>query len=329
MNKETATVAIEATKHALSESDASSYEKLNDTIAKGLRTFLKVGKALNEVKERRLYKLEFGTWEEYLEKRHGISKSYACRSIQAASTVLELEKRLPIGNLLVLPTNESQVRELRRLPTEEERIEAWTKAVEAVGGKVPAAAVVEQEVVAIRSRSASVKVTKPRGKAGTFEGDGHAEEDRASRKDEVTGSRDVPEVRADHLPCGRGAPPDTHRREFLVEGGQESKPAVFHDGSEEPDALRVGGYIDHDLAQRKLDEIAEWSPKESSLGPWERTALQRFFVGFVKLANRLHDEYPTMTMRNSLRWVFENILRNLFVVAAKPGDVEGPSAKSE
>lgn len=396
MNDNTNIVTLEVAGNPLSESDKASYSRLNEKIAKGLRAALEAGKALNEVKERKLYKVEYGTWEEYLESRHSMSKSYASRIIRAAAIVLELEKRLPIGNFSVLPTSESQVRELLRLRSGEERVEAWTKAVNACDGKVPTAMEVERQVVAIRSRSATVEETEPNAGASsparqatftveveavevadTAPDDGvvgeerdvsfeeasdqddddleedemeeddideedpeeedivkddpeeeDLEEDREFCQDEVPDDGDVLEVLADP-PSGRSLTPGSPRRESMVVAELETQSAVLHDGSEDPDALWVGGYIDHKLAQQKLDEIAKWSPKDDTLAPEERTALQRFFIGFVELANRLHDEHPTKTMRNGVRWIFENLLRNLVLVAAKPGDVEGSPKQEE
>lgn len=105
-------------------------------IERGLKTFIDVGQALAEIRDSRLYKGTHNTFEEYLEQRWQMSRSYAHRMIAAA------EVALPIGNAgLPTPSTESQARELAKMP-EAERADAWRTAVERTGK--PTAAVVKQ-----------------------------------------------------------------------------------------------------------------------------------------------------------------------------------------
>lgn len=103
--------------------EAGDFARLETTIAKGLQTFVEVGEALAEIRDRRLYRKEHATFDAYLAARWEISRSWACRQIRAAETV----KLLPTGNK---PTTERQVRELSTLPPAQ-RAEAWQEAVEA------------------------------------------------------------------------------------------------------------------------------------------------------------------------------------------------------
>jgi hypothetical protein len=64
-----------------SNHDASEYNKLNETIKAGLATFLEVGSALAEIRDRRLYRVEFETWDDYLEKKHGLKRQYEVQGI--------------------------------------------------------------------------------------------------------------------------------------------------------------------------------------------------------------------------------------------------------
>jgi hypothetical protein len=90
-------------------------------IEKGMNTFVEVGLALLEIRDDRLYKEQYSTFEEYLERRWGMSRSYAHRLIDAAQVASNL---LPIGNK---PISESQIRSLTHLEPEEQR-EAWDAA---------------------------------------------------------------------------------------------------------------------------------------------------------------------------------------------------------
>ena len=108
--------------------------QLETEIGEGLKTFMKVGSALLEIRDTRLYRLNYGTFEEYCQERWGMSRSYAHRTIEAAQTVGNL---LPIGN--ILPATESQVRPLTQLAPEDQAI-VWQRATEtATNGRVTAA----------------------------------------------------------------------------------------------------------------------------------------------------------------------------------------------
>ena len=93
---------------------------LENLIARNQCHFHEIGKALQEIRDSRLYKLIlFETFEAYTKARWDIGKSHAYRLIQAYQVVDNLS---PIGD--ILPTNEFQVRPLVRLDPVEQR-KAW------------------------------------------------------------------------------------------------------------------------------------------------------------------------------------------------------------
>lgn len=103
-------------------------------IEAGLATFVDVGTALLEVRDSRLYRAEYATFESYCADRWNMVASRARQLIAAANTV---------GNLssvtTVTPANERTARELMGLSPEEQR-EAWQAAVAtAPDGKLTAA----------------------------------------------------------------------------------------------------------------------------------------------------------------------------------------------
>lgn len=105
------------------------------TIERGLTTFYEVGNAFVAIKQRKLYRAEYRTFEEYCREKWKISQQHAHRMIDAAAVVDNL-KSSPIGELL--PENENQARALTGLEPDQQR-QVWAKAVDtAPNGKVTA-----------------------------------------------------------------------------------------------------------------------------------------------------------------------------------------------
>jgi phage N-6-adenine-methyltransferase len=104
-----------------------------EVIENGLQTFVDVGEALAEIRDQRLYRDNYNTFERYCQDRWGLSRTHIDRTISAAEVVRNLA---PIG---VKPRNESQARPLTSLKPKEQR-QAWQEAVKtAPAGKVTAA----------------------------------------------------------------------------------------------------------------------------------------------------------------------------------------------
>lgn len=113
-------------------------------IAAGLQTFVEVGEALMEIRERRQYRdAGYSDFDAYCRQRWGMSRRRSSQLIGAAETVGDL------GTTVPTPDNERQVRPLTRLPTPEAKRDAWTGAVDkakAEGRDVPVARDVEDMV---------------------------------------------------------------------------------------------------------------------------------------------------------------------------------------
>lgn len=84
-----------------------------------LTEFVQVGTALAEIRDSRMYRATFKTFEEYCEKRWEFSKRQCDRLIQAAKVTENLGPMGPI------PNSERQARPLAKLPAEKQP-EAWT-----------------------------------------------------------------------------------------------------------------------------------------------------------------------------------------------------------
>lgn len=106
-------------------------------IERGLNTFVEVGSALLEIRDSRLYRDSYSTFEDYCRERWGMSKTHSNRLIQSAEVVGHLT---PIG---VIPANESQARPLVGL-SPDLQVRAWQEAIEtAPEGKITGAHVQE------------------------------------------------------------------------------------------------------------------------------------------------------------------------------------------
>ena len=92
--------------------EKSDLERMEGRIEAKLAAFFEVAYALLEIKERKLYRVEFKTFEDYCRARWEINRAHAYRLIGAAEICKTL---FPIGDI-PLPVNECQVRPLGGLP---------------------------------------------------------------------------------------------------------------------------------------------------------------------------------------------------------------------
>ena len=75
---------------ALTVTESDRLAECEATIERGFRTFAEVGSALLEIRDSRLYRSEFGTFEDYCQTRWGMDRRNANRTIEAAIVVGEL-----------------------------------------------------------------------------------------------------------------------------------------------------------------------------------------------------------------------------------------------
>jgi hypothetical protein len=115
-----------------------SLQNLEKKIEAGLEYFRIAGESLRIIKEKKLYKSEYSTYEDYCHQRWGFSPQYANRLISAASTIRQIEESEPTGS--VLPHSESQARILSK--SKDPNI-AWKSAQEETGKEQPTAKDIE------------------------------------------------------------------------------------------------------------------------------------------------------------------------------------------
>jgi hypothetical protein len=92
---------------SLSASEQRLLEKAEGTIAKDLKAFVAVGMALTEIRDRRLYRQQYGTFEEYCARRWDFSRRRAYELCAASEVMANL---CAIAHTPLLPENEAQTR---------------------------------------------------------------------------------------------------------------------------------------------------------------------------------------------------------------------------
>ncbi|MDZ7956089.1 MAG: hypothetical protein RMY27_34340 [Nostoc sp. DedQUE09] len=147
------------------------------------KAVFEAGKALMELRDRRLYRSTHGTFEEYCKDRFGFQRRHPYRLIEASAVFDNLMKMCPNGTQTetetetessdgemcpngrqtendqmcsigtqILPTSERQVRPITKLEPQQQW-EVWQTAVEEAGGQVPSARVVGDVVQRIMERT--------------------------------------------------------------------------------------------------------------------------------------------------------------------------------
>ncbi|MHC5770459.1 MAG: hypothetical protein ACYTXI_33725 [Nostoc sp.] len=127
------------------------------------RAFFEAGKALMELRERRLYRSTHKTFEEYCRDRFSytyrhvnylIAGSVIVDNIKMGTNSSQNESQDEMGTISsqILPTSEVQVRPLAKLEPQQQP-EAWQQAVEQAEGKVPTGRIVKDVVQRIMERT--------------------------------------------------------------------------------------------------------------------------------------------------------------------------------
>lgn len=110
----------------LSRSEIYDLQQCEIIIAKGLATFVEVGTALLKIRDSRLYRKNYATFEKYCQERWQMTKSRANQLVDAAKVCENLT------TLVVIPDSERVARPLASLTPDQQR-EAWSRAAEQYG----------------------------------------------------------------------------------------------------------------------------------------------------------------------------------------------------
>lgn len=145
--------------------DAAHFAELEKVIETGKTTFVSVGLALTEIREDRLYRNNYSSFEEYCQKRWGWSRQRASQLEKSAAVVQALPPKVStkVDSPNISVPNEKVARELAKVPPEK-RAEVVTKATES-GQPVTAKSVKEAAVSVLpkETRKDSIGRTIPAG----------------------------------------------------------------------------------------------------------------------------------------------------------------------
>lgn len=100
----------------LTAPERSDLRRLEAVIEKGKQTFIEVGSALKQIRDDRLYREKWKTFEAYCEDKHEFQRAHAYRLIEASETVQAVRDLSPMGDKI---TNERQARILSDVPIEQ------------------------------------------------------------------------------------------------------------------------------------------------------------------------------------------------------------------
>ncbi|MBI4663294.1 MAG: hypothetical protein HY735_31220 [Verrucomicrobia bacterium] len=152
----------------LSTSEQAELAECEGIIARGLQSFVEVGRAMMRLRDKRLYRAMYGTFEEYCRARWQYGKSYAYHLIAAAEVASHLSTIVDIPK----PTREAQVRPLVGLRSDQ-AVRVWRKAAESADGKPITARLVRDSAADFLPPKLKSRKGKPkRGRKATVAQDG-------------------------------------------------------------------------------------------------------------------------------------------------------------
>ena len=137
----------------LSVNEVDRLCRCEEVIEEHLQTFVDVGLALLEIRDSKLYRQYFETFEDYCQKRWKMTVGRAKQLISSVKVISNLKSGT---DTIVSPTHESQVRPLAPLSKEEQK-EAWTEATN--GDEHPTAAKVTKIARKVLEKRTSLPVS--------------------------------------------------------------------------------------------------------------------------------------------------------------------------
>jgi hypothetical protein len=138
----------------ISISESRDLIALEKIVAKGLQTFVEVGEALAEIRDRKLYKIEHATFADYCKEKWKMSDRRARQLMDSAEVVGDLAK-----SGTVVPLSERQARPLTQLP-QVQRAEAFREAAKTSATGTPTAKEVEAVVKKLKPKKAQQTPTE-------------------------------------------------------------------------------------------------------------------------------------------------------------------------
>lgn len=94
----------------LTKQESKRLKECEEAIERGLNTFYEVGNALAEIRDARLYRIAYATFEDYCQEKWGMSRRRGYELIAAAAVVDNVR-----NSAQTIPANEAQANELSKL----------------------------------------------------------------------------------------------------------------------------------------------------------------------------------------------------------------------
>ena len=101
-------------KTPLTATEARRFAACKKQISEGLQTCFDTGLALTEIRDSKLYREDFNTFDEFCRQTYQFGKAYAYRLIGSSEIKQDIESRSPTAAKLI--TNEQQARALAEVP---------------------------------------------------------------------------------------------------------------------------------------------------------------------------------------------------------------------
>ena len=146
----------------LTVAESDRLEACEKIVERGIATFVEVGQALAEIRDSKLYRLDYGTFADYCSQRWGMSDRRARQLMDAASVVEEIgttgsTSGVKSGTTVPLSgLTEGAIRPLTTLPNDVQR-----EAVDAVKEKIAAGASPREAVKEVVAAHRPPAPTKP------------------------------------------------------------------------------------------------------------------------------------------------------------------------
>lgn len=115
----------------LTVNEQSELAECEVIIKRGLQTFYEVGEALLRIRDKRLYRADYETFESYCQLQWNLEYRRAKAFMDASVIIKHLEQgSSDPADQIPMPKYERQIRPLTVLKTPETQVEAWQRAVE-------------------------------------------------------------------------------------------------------------------------------------------------------------------------------------------------------
>jgi N6-adenosine-specific RNA methylase IME4 len=142
---------------SLAKTEQHQLKQCEAVIDSGLRTFQEVGNALLQIRDGRLYRVDYKTFEEYCQTRWGMERNYANKLISASSVAENLGTMVP-----KTPLSERQLRPLTSLEPKEQK-HVWRRALQIAGNQSPTGIQVREAVRELQKEEFPT-IKTPKGK---------------------------------------------------------------------------------------------------------------------------------------------------------------------